>query len=50
MNKFRYTKQATMAYMKKLFTCAIFLLLFAGAAYPQLMYQPYSYQFNQKLN
>jgi len=36
--------------MKKLFTCILFLLFFAGTAYSQLMYQPYSYQFYQKLN
>jgi len=35
--------------MKRLFTC-LMLLLFAGAAKAQLMYQPYSYQFYQKLN
>ncbi|HTK19757.1 MAG TPA: hypothetical protein VL442_09605, partial [Mucilaginibacter sp.] len=35
--------------MKRLFTCLI-LLLFACAAKAQLMYQPYSYQFYQKLN
>jgi len=38
------------AYMKKLFTCVVFLLFSAGAAYSQLIYQPYSYQFYQKLN
>jgi hypothetical protein len=36
--------------MKKLFTCISILLLFVGAARAQLMYQPYSYQFYQKLN
>ncbi|HEY4198476.1 MAG TPA: gliding motility protein RemB [Mucilaginibacter sp.] len=36
--------------MKKLFTCVSILLFFAGAAHAQLMYQPYSYQFYQKLD
>lgn len=36
--------------MKKLFTCILILLFFAGAAHAQLIYQPYSYQFYQKLN
>ncbi|MDB5142948.1 MAG: hypothetical protein JWQ66_1661 [Mucilaginibacter sp.] len=36
--------------MKKLFTCIIILLLFVGAAHAQLIYQPYSYQFYQKLD
>lgn len=36
--------------MKKFFTSISILLLFAGAARAQLMYQPYSYQFYQKLN
>ncbi|WP_426669161.1 gliding motility protein RemB [Mucilaginibacter sp. McL0603] len=36
--------------MKKLFTCISILLLFSGAVQAQLMYQPYSYQFYQKLN
>src|SRR5579864_4647469 len=36
--------------MKKLFTCILILLLFSGAVQAQLMYQPYSYQFYQKLN
>ncbi|MDO3626821.1 gliding motility protein RemB [Mucilaginibacter sp. BT774] len=35
--------------MKKLCTCIV-LLLFVCAAKAQLMYQPYSYQFYQKLN
>src|SRR5437879_34535 len=36
--------------MKKLFTCVLLLLLFAGATQAQLIYQPYSYQFYQKLD
>src|SRR5258708_24565449 len=36
--------------MKKLFTCAFTFLLFAGIANAQLIYQPYFYQFYQKLN
>jgi hypothetical protein len=36
--------------MKKIFTCLFFLYLFAGVARGQLIYQPYSYQFYQKLN
>jgi hypothetical protein len=36
--------------MRRFFTCILLLLLFAGAAKAQLMYQPYSYQFYQKLN
>lgn len=36
--------------MKKLIICLSILLFFAGAAQAQLMYQPYSYQFYQKLN
>lgn len=36
--------------MKKLFTCIILFSLFAGAAHAQLIYQPYSYQFYQKLD
>ena len=36
--------------MKKLFTFVSILLLFAGVSKAQLMYQPYSYQFYQKLN
>ena len=36
--------------MKKLFTSIILLVLFVGTAKAQLMYQPYSYQFYQKLN
>lgn len=35
--------------MRKLFTC-VMLLLFTYAAKAQLIYQPYSYQFYQKLN
>ena len=35
--------------MKKLFTCIVLLLLVCSAK-AQLMYQPYSYQFYQKLN
>lgn len=36
--------------MKRLFTSLLLLLLFAGASRAQLIYQPYSYQFYQKLN
>jgi len=36
--------------MKKLFTCVVILLLFDAAAHAQLIYQPYTYQFYQKLN
>jgi hypothetical protein len=36
--------------MKKLFTCIIILLFITGAAKAQLIYQPYSYQFYQKLD
>src|ERR1700743_1582873 len=36
--------------MKRFFTCLTLLLLFGGAAKAQLMYQPYSYQFYQKLD
>lgn len=36
--------------MKKFFTSISILLLFAGVARAQLIYQPYSYQFYQKLN
>ncbi len=36
--------------MKKLFTSFLLLTLISGAASAQLMYQPYSYQFYQKLN
>lgn len=38
------------AFMRKVFTSIIILLLFAGAARAQVQYQPYSYQFYQKLN
>jgi hypothetical protein len=36
--------------MKKLFTCITILLFFAGAVHAQLIYQPYTYQFYQKLD
>jgi len=36
--------------MRKFFTCIFFSVLFAGVAKAQLQYQPYSYQFYQKLN
>src|SRR3978361_428860 len=36
--------------MKKLFTCITILLFITGAAKAQLIYQPYSYQFYQKLD
>lgn len=36
--------------MKKLFTSTLLLTLLAGIAHAQLQYQPYSYQFYQKLN
>jgi hypothetical protein len=36
--------------MKRFFTSLLLLLLFAGASKAQLIYQPYSYQFYQKLN
>ena len=36
--------------MKKFFTSIILLVLFVGTVRAQLMYQPYSYQFYQKLN
>ncbi|MDB5136755.1 MAG: hypothetical protein JWP37_3358 [Mucilaginibacter sp.] len=36
--------------MKKVFTCILLLILFACASHAQLMYQPYSYQFYQKLD
>src|ERR1700744_3234167 len=36
--------------MRRIFTIIFITTLFAGAARAQLMYQPYSYQFYQKLN
>jgi len=36
--------------MRRIFTTILIIALFAGAARAQLMYQPYSYQFYQKLN
>ncbi len=36
--------------MKKLFTCLLGLLFFVCTAQAQWMYQPYSYQFYQKLD
>jgi hypothetical protein len=36
--------------MKKLFTCLVGLLFFVCTVQAQLMYQPYSYQFYQKLD
>ncbi|MGZ3813912.1 MAG: gliding motility protein RemB [Mucilaginibacter sp.] len=36
--------------MKKIFTSTIIIIMFACAAHAQLIYQPYSYQFYQKLN
>lgn len=36
--------------MKKIFTCVFLLTLIAGVARAQSEYQPYSYQFYQKLN
>jgi hypothetical protein len=36
--------------MRRIFTIILITTLFAGAARAQLMYQPYSYQFYQKLN
>src|ERR1700761_8116869 len=38
------------ASMRKVFTSIFLLLLFAGAVRAQIQYQPYSYQFYQKLN
>ncbi len=36
--------------MKKVFACLLMVMFFAGIANAQLQYQPYSYQFYQKLN
>ncbi|MGY8712154.1 hypothetical protein RAD16_41075, partial [Bradyrhizobium sp. 18BD] len=36
--------------MKKIFTCVILLFLISGVVRAQSVYQPYSYQFYQKLD